>query len=136
MEVLLGALPGNYESGESFSEVLSWNHQGTETIPPRPVLRIAAEKTIEKLSRSEGLRKSIVETFFHNLLRNPGDAKQLEREFLRKIGSQSIAEAKRIIDNVTDLQENAPATVAKKGFNQPLYETGELEKHIGFEVTE
>jgi hypothetical protein len=134
MEVHLGALPGNYEFGESFSDVLSYNHFGTPTIPPRPVLRIAAEKTIEKLSSSEGMVKSIVEAFLGNLLKNPGDAKKLEREFLRKIGSQSIAEAKRIIDNITDLQENAPATVAKKHFNQPLYETGELEKHIGYEI--
>jgi hypothetical protein len=136
LEIHLGALPGNYESGESFSEVLSWNHYGSDTIPPRPVLRIAAEKTIEKLSRSEGMVKSIVEAFMDNLLRNPGDAKKLEREFLRKIGSQSIAEAKRIIDNITDLQSNAPATVAKKHFNQPLYENGDLEKHLSYEIVE
>jgi hypothetical protein len=129
MQVYLGALPGNYESGESFSEVLSWNHQGTETIPPRPVLRIAAEKTIEKNSNR-------FKAYLHNLLVNPKDAKRLETVLLTTLGQQSIAEAKRIIDNITDLQSNAPATVAKKHFNQPLYETGELEKHIGYEVTE
>jgi len=136
MQVYLGALPGQYESGITYSEVLAINHYGSEKIPPRPVLRIAAEKTIEKLSRSEGMKKSIVDAFLDNLLKNPGDAKQLEREFLRKIGSQSIAEAKRIIDNVTDLTDNAEATIRKKGFNAPLYETGELEKHISFEVVE
>jgi hypothetical protein len=149
MEVRLGALPGKYESdklfsheseesysyvGESFSDVLAWNHFGTETIPPRPVLRIAAEKTIEKLGSSGGMTKSIIDAFLNNLLTNPMDAKKHEREFLRKVGSQSIAEAKRIIDANTELRENASATVAKKGFNQPLYETGELEDHLGFEI--
>lgn len=129
MEVRLGALPGNYDSGESYSDVLAWNHYGSDTIPPRPVLRIAAEKTIPKNSNR-------FKAYLHNLLVNPKDAKRLETVLLTTLGQQSIAEAKRIIDNITDLQENAPATIAKKGFNQPLYNTGELEKHLGFEITD
>lgn len=129
MEVRLGALPGNYESGESFSEVLSYNHFGTPTIPPRPVLRIAAEKTIPKNSNR-------FKAYLHNLLVNPKDAKRLETVLLTTLGQQSVAEAKRIIDNITDLSENAPSTIKKKGYNKPLYETGELEKHLGFEITD
>lgn len=129
MELHLGALPGNYESGESFSDVLAWNHYGTETIPPRPVLRIAAEKIIPK-------NKDRIKAFLHNLIVNPKDAKRLETILFTTLGQQSIAEAKRIIDNITDLTENAPSTVKKKHFNQPLYENGDLEKHLGYQVVE
>ncbi|MDD5363604.1 MAG: hypothetical protein PHN88_15890 [Ignavibacteria bacterium] len=129
MELHLGALPGNYESGETFSEVLSFNHFGTPTIPPRPVLRIAAEKIIPK-------NKNRIQAYLHNLIVNPKDSKRLETVLLTTLGQQSIAEAKRIIDGNTELIENAPATIAKKGFNLPLYETGELEKHLGFEITD
>ena len=129
MELRLGATEGSYDNDMTFAEVLAINHFGSETIPPRPVLRIAAEKTIPK-------NKKRIQAYLHNLIVNPKDAKRLETVLLTTLGQQSIAEAKRIIDNITDLQENAPATIKKKGFNKPLYETGDLEKHLGYEITD
>jgi hypothetical protein len=129
MNVYLGALSGKYKSGESFSDVLAYNHYGSETIPPRPVLRIAAERIIEK-------NKNRVQAYLHNLIVNPKDAKRLETVLLTTIGQQSIAEAKRIIDSAESLTSNAPSTIKHKGFNRPLYETGELKKHLGYEIAE
>jgi hypothetical protein len=130
MRLKLGALPGKYENGEKISDVLAINHFGSETIPPRPVLRIAAERLGEKFVK-ERLR-----VYMMNTIRNPKDAKRLEAVFLQDLGRQSISEAKRIIESGGELQHNAPATVAKKGFDKPLYEEGELEKHLSYEVTE
>lgn len=128
MQVKFGATPGAYDSGETFSEVLAINHYGDETIPPRPVLRIAAERTVPK----NGKR---IKAFLKNIIVNRKDAKRLEQVLLTSLGQQTVAEAKRMIDGAEGLQENAPATVAAKGFNKPLYESGKLEKHLGFEVT-
>lgn len=127
MRVNLGATAGTYPNGEKFSDVLAYNHFGSETIPPRPVLRIAAEKTI---SKNAGRLKA----FLHNIIVNPKGADRLETVLLTSLGQQSVAEAKRIIETGGELQHNAPATVKKKGFDKPLFETGELEKHLGYEV--
>ena len=130
MQVRLGALPGVYKTGEKFSDVLAWNHFGTETIPPRPVLRIAAERLSAKFVKER------LKAYMTNVRRNPKDAKRLEEVFLQDLGRQSITEAKKIIERGGELQHNAPATVRKKGIDKPLYETGELEKHLSYGVTE
>jgi hypothetical protein len=137
MQVKLGALPGVYKTGEKFSDVLAWNHFGTETIPPRPVLRIAAENVL-----SSPEMKKHLDAFVHNMIEYAKrgrlkDMKDAETKMLQALGQQIAAEAKRIIErNSGELQHNAPATVAQKGFDKPLYETGQLEKHLSYEVTE
>jgi membrane-associated HD superfamily phosphohydrolase len=132
MQLLFGVKSAKYEDGTSLADVMTWNHYGTETIPPRPVLRIAAENV---MSNNEEIKKAL-NAFFKNILVNPGDAEKLEKEMLRKIGVQVIKEAKRIIEAGNELQENAPGTVRKKGFNKPLYETGLLIKNLGYDYEE
>lgn len=136
MFVKFGALPGVYKTGEKFSDVLAWNHFGTETIPPRPVLRIAAENV---LSSSE--MKKHIKAYFKNMIEYAKrgrlqDMMDAETKMLTALGQQIAAEAKRIIEAGGELQHNAPSTVLKKGFDKPLYETGQLEKHLSYEVTE
>jgi hypothetical protein len=136
MQVKFGALPGVYKTGEKFSDVLAWNHYGTETIPPRPVLRIAAENI---LSSSE--MKKHMKAYFKNVMEYAArgrvqDLKDIETKMLTALGQQIAAEAKRIIERNGELQHNAPATVAKKGFDKPLFESGELIKKLSYEVTE
>jgi hypothetical protein len=136
VQVKLGALPGVYKTGEKFSDVLAWNHYGTETIPPRPVLRIAAERLSTKFvkERLEAYLKNVVEYTKRGRL---ADVKQAEKAFLQDLGRQTVAEAKRIIKDGGELQHNAPSTVLKKGEGKPpLYDTGELIKKLSYEVTE
>lgn len=128
MQLLFGVKPAKYEDGTSLADVMIWNHYGTETIPPRPVLRIAAENV---MSRNE--IKDAIAVYYHNVLMNPKDAISLEKEMLRKIGVQVIKEAKRIIDAGNELQHNAPSTVRQKHFDKPLYETGLLMKNLGYD---
>ena len=130
MFVKLGALPGVYKTGEKFSDVLAWNHFGSDTIPPRPVLRIAAERLAGKFVKER------MKAYMTNVIRNPRDAERLETVLLQDLGRQAVAEAKRIIDSGRELQRNAPSTVAKKGFDKALFETGELQKKLSYEVTE
>lgn len=137
MQVKFGALPGVHkESGEKFSDILAWNHFGTETIPPRPVLRIAAENVL-----SSPEMKKHMQAYFKNVMEYAKrgrleDLKDIETKLLTAIGQQVAAEAKRIIDRNSELQHNAPATVKKKGFDKPLFESGELQKKLSYEVTE
>jgi len=136
VQVKLGALPGVYKTGEKFSDVLAWNHYGTETIPPRPVLRIAAERLSTKFvkERLEAYLKNVVEYTKRGRL---ADVKQAEKAFLQDLGRQTVAEAKRIIKDGGELQHNAPSTIAKKGSGKPpLFDKGELIKKLSYEVTE
>ncbi len=136
MQVKFGALSGVYKTGEKFSDVLAWNHFGTETIPPRPVLRIAAENVLS----SAEMKKHML-AYFRNVMEYAKrgrikDLQDIETKMLTALGQQIVAEAKRIIDRNGELQHNAPATVAKKGFDKPLFENGELQKKLSYEVTE
>jgi hypothetical protein len=137
VQVKFGALPGVYKTGEKFSDVLAWNHYGTETIPPRPVLRIAAENYV-----SSSAFKIAMEAYKKNLKAymksgRVADMVKAEKELLRKMGVGTVVEAKRIIKSGGELQHNAPSTIAKKGEGKPpLYDTGELLKKISYEVSE
>lgn len=137
MQVRFGALPGKYENGMTFGEILAINHYGSETIPPRPVLRIAAENILNSPEMKKHLK-----AYFKNMIeyakRGRGeDMKNAETKMLTALGQQIAAEAKRIIENNDgSLQHNAPSTVKKKGFDKPLYETGQLEKHLSYEISE
>ena len=128
MQLLFGVKSATYPDGTSLADVMTWNHYGTETIPPRPVLRIAAENVMQRDDIKDAMG-----VYLHNVLVNPGDADKLEKEMLRKIGVQVIKEAQRIINAGGELQENAPSTVRHKGFNKPLYETGLLIKNLGYD---
>ena len=132
MQLLFGVKPAKYEDGTSLADVMTWNHYGTETIPPRPVLRIAAENVSARGDIKDALAKMA-----HNMLMNPADAEKLEKEMLRKIGVQVIKEAKRIIEAGNELQHNAPSTVRQKGPNKPpLFDTGLLIKNLGYDYYE
>jgi hypothetical protein len=131
MRCLLGCKNETYDNGMTTGEVLEINHYGSELIPPRPVIRIAAENTIAE-------NKKLIQSYLHNLviyaMHSPKDIPKIEYELYRNLGSQSIAEAKRMIESGDQLQENAPATIKKKGFNKPLYQKGKLEKSLRYEV--
>lgn len=135
MVVNIGVKPATYEDGTKLSDVAIWNNYGTETIPPRPVFRIAAEKIMS----GEEFKKRM-KAYLRNMVvygaNNQGDLIEIEKKLLTTTGQQVAAECKRIINNGSDLQDNAPATIKKKGFNLPLYETGLLIKNIDYEVTE
>ena len=137
MQVRLGALPGTYENGEKVSDVLAWNHYGTPTIPPRPVLRQAAEKLSIAFVKKE-LKAYLKNVAEYSKRGRHADVKRAEEVFLQKLGKRAVAEAKRIIEahNVEQRKHNAPSTKDKKGFDKPLFETGELEKKLSYEVVE
>ncbi|MFA5423634.1 MAG: hypothetical protein WC374_07215 [Phycisphaerae bacterium] len=137
MFVKFGALPGVYKTGEKFSDVLAWLHFGTETIPPRPVLRIAAENVLSSPEMKKHMKAYFKNVAAYSKRGRAQDLKDIEAKMLTALGQQVAAEAKRIIErNSGELQHNAPATVAKKGFDKPLFESGELVKKLSYEVSE
>jgi len=135
MEIHLGVKPATYEDGTKLSDVMRWNTYGTETIPPRPVLRIAAEKLIDSKKFKKRMKAYLHDVMIYSLY-NQGDLKEIEHKLFTAIGQQSIAEAKRIIQAGVELQYNAPSTVKKKGFDKPLFETGLMIENLAYELNE
>jgi hypothetical protein len=137
MQVRFGALPGVYENGMTYAEILAIQHYGSETIPPRPVLRIAAENVLASPEMKKHMKAYFKNMIAYSQRGRVQDLKDIETKMLTALGQQVAAEAKRIIErNSGELQHNAPATVAKKGFDKPLFESGELIKKLSYEVTE
>ena len=136
MQVNLGVKLAKYKDGTKLADVMAWNHYGTETIPPRPVLRIAAEKIISSSEFiEEHLTPYLINVISYTKAGRKQDLKEIETKLLTYLGQQSVSEAKKIINAGMELQENAPKTIQKKGFDKPLYETGLMIKNLGFEVT-
>ena len=136
MQVNLGVKLAKYKDGTKLADVMAWNHYGTETIPPRPVLRIAAEKIKNsKEFIEEHLTPYLINVISYTKAGRKQDLKEIEIKLLTYLGQQSVSEAKKIINAGMELQENAPKTIQKKGFDKPLYETGLMVKNLGFEVT-
>lgn len=137
MQVKLGALPGVYKNGMTYAEILAINHYGSETIPPRPVLRIAAENILSSPAMKKHMKAYFKNVMAYSKRGRTQDVKDIEAKMLTALGQQVAAEAKRIIErNSGELQHNAPSTVLKKGFDKPLFESGELIKKLSYEVTE
>ena len=137
MFVKLGALPGVYKNGMTYAEILAINHYGSETIPPRPVLRIAAENVLSSPEMKKHMKAYFKNVMEYSKRGRTQDLKDIEAKMLTALGQQVAAEAKRIIKDGGELQHNAPSTVLKKGEGKPpLYDTGELLKKLSYEVSE
>jgi len=76
MRVRLGVTAYTYPNGESLSDVMAYNHFGSPTIPPRPVLRIAAENYL-----SSDAFKIAMKAYVQNVktYMKTGQAKDLQR---------------------------------------------------------
>lgn len=126
----IGVKEMTYPDGVKLSDVARWNEYGTETIPPRPAFRMGAERSILK-------NKKLIQAMLKNMIRakyrSKRDFENLEFKLLWSLGRSAVAETKKIIES-GETAPNAPATVRKKGFDHPLFETGLLKKNVTFEV--
>lgn len=128
MEVGIGFERKRYENGKTVFQIYMINHFGAEKIPPRPAVTMAIEQiSKEEIGRTEALIKSLANS-------RPQDRERIKANYLHTMGKMIVKRCKDIIDSGEQLQHNAPRTVAKKGFDQPLYETGLMQDSLAYEV--
>ena len=121
-EVVVGA------EGEH-SDLLYLHEKGvpSRNIPPRPVLEPAmAQREVRKQMRSQ-MTKAMADAVVHGDL----NATKSDLERAGEIGRDAC---KKYITDGTHLAPNAPATIARKGSDIPLIETGKLLQSITYEV--
>lgn len=111
-----------YDSGESVAQVAIWNEFGTKTAPPRPAIRTAIALEQPKLARKS---VKLARDMLYRRKRFDTSAKVLAEQLVKAI-------KKSISDWSTP--PNAPSTIKRKGFNDPLTETGLYEASIGYKL--
>ena len=116
----VGILEGaKYPNGTSVAQVAFWNEFGTKRAPPRPFFRTA----IAKKSASWGTI----------LAKGMAYYKMDSAKALAALGTQMQSDIRESLVNWTT-PPNAPSTIARKGFNKPLIDTGVMQRKIDYKV--
>lgn len=110
-----------YPTGESVAQVAFWNEYGTATAPSRPFFRQTINDNKSNWVASVGNLMKL-----HN-----GDTQKVMGLMGQHIQGQ-------IVQSITTwtTPPNSAYTEAKKGFNKPLVDTGQLSRSISYEVKE
>lgn len=123
---------GNEDNGKSIALVAFWNEYGTKRkkdgkrvqhIPPRPFIRISFDD-----HNNEWVKEADTQL---TAMVNSG---KTTNGALNAVGRLMKKDIKKIIGDKSKLEHNAPSTIARKGFDKPLYETGKLKAAIDFKV--
>lgn len=113
---------GSYAKGQSIAEVATYNEYGTRRIPSRPFIAIATD---ENKGWSAEVKTNIAKAM------TPGSSLS---DALESIGKRMKTDIRKVIGDKGKLARNAPATIARKGHDLPLIDTGKLKDTIDFEV--
>lgn len=119
--------PAKTELGDTPTtiEIAVANHYGTRKIPPRPWLEQTADKY------GDGWLEAW--DFAINKVIDGAPSGTYER-VLRQIAVVGVADAKQVLTDLRD-PPNAPFTVAMKGSDNPLIDTGHLRESHRAELT-
>lgn len=109
----------SYDDGLPVAQVAYWQEYGTtrdgkKFIPPRPFLRNTVSD--KRKDWKDHLEKDLEKVVQGNM--------ELEQA-LNRLGTEATADIKESIAEFSN-PPNAPATIKKKGFNDPLVDTGTM----------
>lgn len=125
------------KDGKSLGDIVEILETGDEMKPPRPANRMGMDIAINR-------NKKMIQGYLKNYtmsikMKDQRQARKLIRDRKKKlftqIGRSAVKEVKNIISSGSTVG-NAPATIAKKGFDHPLYEKGDYMANVNFEVKE
>ena len=117
-------------------KIAVWNEFGTVTAPPRPAFQRGMESALnDNRPFVQAQLRNIAATLLSNSPNKKAELERLQNVLLSQIGRSTVKRVKDIIKQGTTAP-NAPATIKKKGFDHPLYETGTLLDNIEYEVEE
>ena len=108
-----------YPDGTNVADVAYWNEYGTSTSPARPFFRTAIRKNSKKW----------VENF-------KKDIEHFDFDYDKALSLLGVDASNDIRESIIDWSEpaNSPATIKRKGFNDPLVETHNMEKSVNWEL--
>lgn len=126
MEVVAGMLrdSGKASNGASYVDIATWNEYGTGRIPSRPFIRISADT-------NKAAWAKIAQQCVNNVI--DGDS---PRDAAQVVGHKMVEDIRKVFGDTSKLKANAPSTVAKKGRNEPLVDSGEMRRRVNFRIEE
>lgn len=110
------------DSQATVAEVAFWNEFGTITAPERSFIRSTVDEN-----------QKVLEAMTAKLLSDVLAGKLTTKMALDKIGFRIQELIKKKILELND-PKNAPSTIARKGFNNPLVDSRRLWRSIAFET--
>ena len=126
MEVVAGMLrdSGKASNGASYVDIAAWNEYGTGRIPSRPFIRISADT-------NKAAWEKLAQQCVNNVIdgASPRDAAQV-------VGHRMVDDIRKVFGDTSKLKANAPSTIAKKGRNEPLVDSGEMRRRVHLRVEE
>lgn len=108
------------KDGKSAAEIAAYNEYGTETIPMRPFMLVTVRREQWRWGKLLG-----------PALKNANFDGQQALEIIGQQIKGDIQETMREWDN----PDNAPSTIKKKGFDDPLVDTGKLIDAVAFKTS-
>lgn len=109
------------EEGVDYCDIAAWNELGTVRSPSRPFLRKSVDENEAKIKQFLKSQKA-------DLVRGvPAE------QILKEIG---IFQKDLIQEKITegDFAPNAPSTIARKGSEKPLIDTGRLRQSVNYVI--
>jgi len=104
------------------AQVAQWNEEGSATNPTRPFIRVGFAGRI----------KNDPELFFSSIKRIVEGDSTFAAEY-KVLGPKLVLEMKQSIAE-WDTPSNSPKTIAEKGFNNPLIDSGTMYDSVDYKV--
>ena len=112
------------DDGVSITDIAAWNELGTAHSPPRPFLRQSVEN-------NEAQIKAMCKAQINKIVKGEATA----RDALQALGVMQKALVQKTIKS-GDFEPNAPSTVAIKGSDKPLIDTGRMRQSVSYVIKE
>lgn len=111
------------EDGTDICDVAMWNELGTSSTPSRPFLAMSVDDNADKIN-----------AFLKAQLKLLAQGRTTAEGILKAIG---VFQKGLIQEKIKsgDFEPNAPSTIAKKGSDKPLIDTGTMRQSVNFAVT-
>lgn len=116
---------GSNHDNLPMAQVANWIEEGvaSQNIPPRPYMRVGLRDALKKGENKQQ---------FDMMVKAVLDGRSVMQAY--RASSNAFENTLRKVMLDWDNPANAPLTVALKGFNDPLVETGELIANVNFKV--
>ncbi|HBR6996794.1 TPA: hypothetical protein L9217_000767 [Klebsiella aerogenes] len=121
-EVVVGIQQGATNDGLQVAEYATWNEFGTRTIPSRPFMRSYFDSSIDDLTRFSARGIAMV-------ISGRGTMNQ----FFNAAGVRMVNGVKKSINNGAWVP-NSLVTIALKGSDKPLIDTGVMLNSVAFAI--
>lgn len=118
-EICVGfnASSGTEEDGTSIVDIAAWNEFGTENIPSRPFMRDTMRNNREEIN-----------SFLASSMKRMMNGSEPEK-VMNQVGSKVKGMMQKEIRD-GEFEPNKPSTIAKKGSDKPLIDTGRMRQSV------